>query len=955
MSYKLLRYATVSLAAYTTAYVAFSQDNNADEEVFELSPFEVTPDEGYVANSSLAGTRLNSQLVDLASSIDVLTEDLMDDIAATSIDEAVQYSVNSDVDIGAVGSDNGDFEYAAGRVFIRGLPANRTKDYFPITHNLDRYNIGRVEENRGPNSILFGIGSPSGIVNASTKQAIRGNSFRKADLMYTSAGGYRAAVDLNFGGGDGPLAIRFNAVHKRLDDELQWYETSSVDAAHLAFTAKLSEKVTLRGGGEVFEENSVVGKTRSYGNGLGYWVDAGRPLVSGTLTTAEATENGVRKDDSQRIYVENVDAVVYYRDLYRSNGDGRVLYEGGEDGEYWNRSINEGGPGQGRFNKGNNAQLALEAKLSDKTFLELSAYRGEIEGDSYLLGLTGNLGFSVSEFLRDGVTPNPGVVDGEARPYVQGQWRHFGKDSTYLSYRATLSHDLDLERFGEYRFALMLERDDETYRAEQRREHYIGEDGKGLFNSGNSAASANRVYRRYYPEEGDWADYHSSNPEFAGFLNGVMAIGDAEGDASVAYSSAWRNQNQQAYDSALETAMLGVQARYFNNHLIVGAGVRKDNLEKRTYSAVGYRNDLGESYVSLDDYADSTYKGDTTTVGAVYHINDSFRLMYNQSDNFGLPHPSRFEYPNAGAGANTTGEGRDYGIGFRILDNKVSGRLTRFEVDSTGSTVFGFNLQDIQTNLLNALVAAHAEDSTKGISQAQADPMFIYGSGDLINQSVEGYEFSLTANPTKNWRMTVKYSFTDGIQSDSYPDTREWRDGNPSGRLGDNTGLEFFDNPDFRALPMVIGSFPNIGAYLDDTLSDLDNALSFDGMGLPKNRKHKYRGLTRYDFRDGKLKSFFIGGGVNYMDGPQLSVVEVPDGENYTAKGTSYWTADLLAGYTFKKVLGIDRLKVQLNVSNLFDHDDPIITSYTRTEPIEVNRVTFLAPRSWRLSAGFDF
>src|SRR5690606_30754553 len=55
---------------------------------------------------------------------------------------------------------------------VRGLAeADNTRDFFLSDIPWDSYNVGRVDLQRGPNSILFGIGSPAGIVNASLNSA----------------------------------------------------------------------------------------------------------------------------------------------------------------------------------------------------------------------------------------------------------------------------------------------------------------------------------------------------------------------------------------------------------------------------------------------------------------------------------------------------------------------------------------------------------------------------------------------------------------------------------------------------------------------------------------------------------------------------------------------------------------------------------------------------------------
>ena len=69
----------------------------AGDSVVELSPFVTTAgsEKGYVATSSLAGSRVNTGLKDIAAQIDVMTLEFLNDIGATNVDEAVAFSTNN--------------------------------------------------------------------------------------------------------------------------------------------------------------------------------------------------------------------------------------------------------------------------------------------------------------------------------------------------------------------------------------------------------------------------------------------------------------------------------------------------------------------------------------------------------------------------------------------------------------------------------------------------------------------------------------------------------------------------------------------------------------------------------------------------------------------------------------------------------------------------------------------
>ena len=154
-----------------------------DEDVYELSPFTVesSEDVGYLAGATLAGTRIRTDLRDVGSSVSVVTEEFMRDTASQSAETLLVYTTNTEV-AGQGGNFLGQGDSAVltdtnrtspiANTRVRGLTeADNTRDYFLSDIPWDSYNVGRIDLQRGPNSILFGIGSPAGIVNASTNPA----------------------------------------------------------------------------------------------------------------------------------------------------------------------------------------------------------------------------------------------------------------------------------------------------------------------------------------------------------------------------------------------------------------------------------------------------------------------------------------------------------------------------------------------------------------------------------------------------------------------------------------------------------------------------------------------------------------------------------------------------------------------------------------------------------------
>lgn len=168
-----------------------SERRVATAETIELSPFivETQSSQGYYASQTLAGGRLRQDLKDLGTSIQVVTKEFMDDLAITGIEELFQYTTGTEVG-GIMGNFTGASDGGAGETStgdarrdpdgtsrVRGLAApDRARNFFKTDIPFDAYNTDRIDINRGANSFLFGLGSPSGLINTGLARARFRNS-----------------------------------------------------------------------------------------------------------------------------------------------------------------------------------------------------------------------------------------------------------------------------------------------------------------------------------------------------------------------------------------------------------------------------------------------------------------------------------------------------------------------------------------------------------------------------------------------------------------------------------------------------------------------------------------------------------------------------------------------------------------------------------------------------------
>ncbi len=195
------------VSLFATPYLMSQDQENGD--VFELSPFTVdgSEDAGYRATSTLAGTRIRTNLRDVGSAISVVTEEFLRDTNATDNQSLLIYTPNMEVggDTGnfAGGGDSGRIDTDTQRrapndaTRVRGLAkADNTRSFFATDIPWDSYNVKRIDLQRGPNSVLFGLGSPAGVINANVDQATFKNG-GEAQVRFDDEGSWRATLNYN--------------------------------------------------------------------------------------------------------------------------------------------------------------------------------------------------------------------------------------------------------------------------------------------------------------------------------------------------------------------------------------------------------------------------------------------------------------------------------------------------------------------------------------------------------------------------------------------------------------------------------------------------------------------------------------------------------------------------------------------------------------------------------------
>lgn len=452
------------------------------EQIVVLNPFVIEADSetGWVATQSLAGSRLNTDLKDIAAPIEVLTKDFMDEFALNSIAEATIYTTN-------VEGSGDNLENATGigtgtgfppPVRIRGLGnATLSRDFFATNMSSDNYNLDRVTIASGPNNLLFGTGSPAGVIDTSLKRAMF-RDFARIDFQFDSNDSQRYALDINQELIDGKLAARLSLLHEEKEYHLKpagtdqqrfygtlqfrpWQQTSISVAFEDADVDNISPQLLLP-----WDQVSPWFEAASSGF-TGPGMDQNQPIFSNPAVGAPWSNAAVNntifgRQSNNPVYVVgnagNVGGSTYnfintvevrsprfYPTVNSLNNeaDGYTLL----DDTYYPTDVNLSGLERLQKIDSQTANVFLTQQIGENLFLEAALQQEDYEHwtggfGGYVSGNT--LKVDPNAYLVDGVTPNPNL----GKYYVQGDV--FRENTQYESsdWRVALSYEKDFTRQG---------------------------------------------------------------------------------------------------------------------------------------------------------------------------------------------------------------------------------------------------------------------------------------------------------------------------------------------------------------------------------------------------------------------------------------------------------------------------------------------------------------------------
>lgn len=962
--------------------------------VVQLSPFEVKTDGdlGYVATHTLGGSRLNTSLKDTPAIIDVFTKEFLLDIGATNLEQAMAYANNSQIDDGdAQRVNSGNTQLAAANSFnfrSRGLLGNGTRNYFETRLGTNLYNVERLDDARGPNSVLFGIGSAGGIVNNSPKRAQFGRAFGELGAQAGNQEYARFTVDYNAPLLPQRLALRVNLLD---EDKAHWrhYLGNHRRAGDLAATWRPFANTEVRGDIEKGRVRGTIGRNYPANDGATRWWRNGSPVVSSATAvapTAAQTALGINRPltATRLVVVENQNFVFNALNAFATVADNPYLPSILRQPDAVPYTGTATGPGGRTRHDFDNATLVVEQRFTKNLVGEIGYYHEKGSWMNYDVGGTnviisgdpnGLLRNPTNVFplgpFRPAVNATGDLLNPNAgQSYMETAWqRRFGSTSSD-HYRATLAYERDLGRWGRHRSAVLVQRQEERRLNYAEREVWLG----APFNA-DPANDNNSVWRRAYVTLGDARSQRVPDP-----LAGPPLSLNFPGRAAPLTNGWIPNGGGTISGREIDSQMAALQSSWWRDRVVTTFGFRRDVALQTRTTTVRDASGIWEGSQGIQVFNASSpassfeFTGRTSTAGVVVHPFGWLSVFGNVSRNLGLPSYTLRYGPDGVTPPPPTGRGLDGGVLLTFARDRVTVRASYFTTVSRDEAAT-MGVDGAFTPDYNRIIAILDDPNgdrntsdrlytTAEMAKYPALRPVATANSDTLDNDNRGVEFRVTANVGENLRFIVNYSYSFQERTNVYKQTYPLY-----------AQLDAFLNDIQRARPGVDvrGARGTEGQTLEairqPRVEDLDvRRLDFEG--AYGNRPHKANFFANYNFRTGPLRAWSAGLGGRYQS-------RIYAGRVATAPGVP---PSIAAGAVANDIRGPDvfgndsllfdamlrwqgssgfpgrnqRLSVQCNVRNLLD-DQSISLRRFKTDGVTLDRWALTDPREIVFSTTLRF
>ena len=900
---------TTTTTTTTTVPVTTTQ---ANETPVVMTPFEVdsSQDTGYRARNTLAGSRVSTDLKDIANPITVVTKDFLTDIGAVNVNDILTYEVGTEgtkdfssntSQLGRT-SDNAT-QNPANSTRGRGLAGfDFTRDYFYSLQNVntgfssqsvgfDTYNLTDITISRGADAILAGLGSPAGIINIAP--AMAGLERNSTDIAYRfgSYSDQRLTLNANIVAIPNVLAFYFAGLYAK--EGFEQKPSYDLDRRYyLAATYKPFKKTTIHASYENANVHEHLPNTFTPEDDITQWIQLGKPAapLPGAVSGNAPIPNS---------------GAVFYQGL---NGGPNVFYaNGAQIGAYNNSSmyyfqqqnlsgvplwqpLRMSNDTYGNWHDLNTSGTEQQNRLST---VNVSIDQELFQGLNLNLGIVHEIGnytelnLGRPDFVADMIDVNQQYPWGAANPYYGNTEMYFaGLDNQNATYsrntvaRATLTYDLDLTKynkwFGRYVATAFAENRRTThdfidYNAQQAAAGTTVGGGPGVI-SYTGGSSANNYFT-------------TSTAVLPTLFTDVPFTSNA-GVTTNSFTTVYALKEEERDITKLTTSAFVLQAYLLDNLAVGTFGLRRD-VDKAGFA--GSHTDSASGLqlpLTSDDYSDgplAQVQAQTKTYGVVLHgpkIGNIdlhwLSVAYDQSQNF---------IPNAGSidllgtpTADPTGTTKDYSIIVDLFGGRLNAKIDWFTTIAANASDPTVNFPLVQWSIPFIALSNNGANGTGAYAdlarqvgftgyESGLAPGITTGDSRLANaytssQQSKGMEFELTYNVTKNWRVFGTVTREQAEESNIAPTLTTFI--NQRVAYWQANGL--WNGPTTTKQDWC--GCPETGqqVYNNDVLGPFIAYQS--ASGTPSQQLHKWKStlVTNYTFSDGPVKGLGIGTGVRYFD-----------------------------------------------------------------------------------------
>jgi hypothetical protein len=993
-----------SLAQATPAAVAAPA-----EETIVLNPFVVTSgsNQGYYATETLSGTQLRSQVRDLANPITILTEEFMKDIGAVNYEEALEFLPSTQ----AFKTDSSDQEGNGSRnstaYMVRGFRSNSlTNNFFTSRIKVDSYNTETVTQSRGPNSLLFGLGSVGGALDATNKAGkFNANSYG-VETRFDSEGSRRASVDVNQILIPKKLAVRFAGLSadQRTPRDLQYSRRNS---AYLNLTIQPFKGATINVSAEAGRIDESLPRPYIAYDSVSAWLNS--PLsafdkanrtdnlliatVANPSAAARNTIVGVSQGlptTNYLVYIMNAPQLGVLNWKSKSKGS-EIRVNGVDQGQTSLSKISVvpgvnfpldtmvQGPAEHNDLTFEKYSASWQQKVLEKTYLELAgAYEKSktedwqpIQRGDYEVFIDPNY-YLPTQLASSNPDPTKPLNPYFGVPYLEGGALLQTRDSTTKQWRATLTHQIDLSRFepvkgfdlGKFTaVAFYYYRNDDTFNTQNEEATTTSLLSSGAI-AGAAAGTQNLIKRRYYLLPGQPVTFPSLNINELGKIN-QAANPAVAGGVVPAITSAMvaRLNNSYAPETTKSKAAIG-QWELFSRRVILTGGIRQDSITTKNFlfdvlPVTLINGGKGQGTFAPATTAEVTNKN----AGVVVKVTKWLDAFANKATNTVAAGGSAYNINNESL-PNQEGNGYDFGVRGFFLDDRVILKINYFHnvAENRVSNPLRDGAIGIEMARLNGYVERYLEGmvlngQSAKVAGAKRFNEYQTSNGlwtDLESDASEGYEVEVTLNPTKQLRLMANVSYNDATLNATYKFTRPWYDKYVLPFRNDAAISSLIANPAFNATR-------TIGEYMAGMERRLNYHEAQVGGARIRGNNWLVNLVGSYAWDQGPLKGTRVGASARWRDAPSIGYPEVAgtfDVKN-PFKGAESLTTDAFVSYSWKSKLQghTTNWSVSLRVRNVLNHDEYYpnnAVDYGNGIP-HILQNMYVQPRTYELTAGMKF